>query len=1063
MAVFASLALFPSYSLDTSILVAVLIGVVLLALLTETLGWVFVGLVVPGYLASVFVIHPEAGVTIVVEALLTYGLARLLSGALSRTGAWSEFFGRERFFLVVLASVLVRLVSEVWLLPHVGQWLDAELGTSFTLDRTLYSIGLVLVPLTANAFWKLELRRGLLQVGVPVVLTYVILRFVLLPATNLSFSTLELTYEDVAQNFLASPKTYIILLTTAFLAARFNLLYGWDFNGILVPALIALTWFTPAKLVATFAEVLLLVLVVRALLKMPGLRTLNLEGPRKTVLVFFVGFTLKWIIGWLAAGRIPGLKVTDLFGFGYLVPTLLAVKILQKQVIGRVMFATAHTSLAGFLVGSLIGFGLGLFEPRPASALSVGAAGEPTPPLILERPLGVMAYARASAREFDTRSQPLPRRRGTLRRYAQLWVAIDAWLESAADADETKVRRLAAGLGLELHRLPLAEDAALQQYVLVERADLDSKVGWDTALLIPGAKGPILQVPRPVSEAPVAEAAAGVCERIACRAILVSGVDTLRAESSRGDAVRESRTPMGSANEALRERERLVLRADPSVAPGKPTFYLAGERSPQWKSALFDRTQLSRATPLEAMTNWGAPSVFALHVHPEDLYEEVTRGAGAFGAGLAQSELATVLAGRTPPRPLARPAEVATASELVVLERQVTRVLLANDAGGADLPPPALRLAWAQQMARMLGLGLAPVTGTGHGDPTWLLLDETPGRGAGAGLLLRSGGEPIALEVPASVQEPGTLPFALELWRQSNARALLFSDPGTVQPRAHAAAPRRVRTAFHAMHQALQSGLSEEGLVLQLRGYGLRPGLREDAVLAIDGVTSAQGRPQRLTRLLGEGGALAWINRSLRVHDGSPELVRLLNASPQSSFTRTFGGARLATLWLSDHLRGSYLPAARAEDVLAITRAAELPLAPGSPLKSMGAAALGTPSGPASSDLKAAFSSLVTLAERYVAQQDLESLDALIARQQTGRVQTSASARWSTEHGLPYLTLEARRGAEVLRAVTFLNQHEPAEPRLELTAGEADFTTAAERALSRRATVVIFGVQGEQQ
>ena len=31
----------------------------------------------------------------------------------------------------------------------------------------------------------------------------------------------------------------------------------------------------------------------------------------------------------------------------------------QKQVIGRIVFATRHTSFAGVLVGSLLGFGLG--------------------------------------------------------------------------------------------------------------------------------------------------------------------------------------------------------------------------------------------------------------------------------------------------------------------------------------------------------------------------------------------------------------------------------------------------------------------------------------------------------------------------------------------------------------------------------------------------------------------------------------------------------------------------------------------------------------------------------
>ncbi|MFP2932022.1 poly-gamma-glutamate biosynthesis protein PgsC/CapC, partial [Pyxidicoccus sp. 3LG] len=495
MALLSTLTLFPAYSLDTSILAAVLVGVLILALLTESFGWVFVGLVVPGYLASVFVIHPEAGVTVVVEAMLTYAVALGLSSGLSRTGAWSEFFGRDRFFAIVLSSVLVRAVSEAVLLPHVGLWLDARWGTSFALDRSLHSIGLVLVPLTANAFWKLKLRRGLLQVGVPVLLTYVLLRFVLLPATNLSFSSLELMYEDVAQDFLASPKAYIILLVTALLAARFNLHYGWDFNGILVPALLALTWLEPAKLLATLVEVLLLVLGTQALLATPGLRTLNLEGPRKTVLVFFLGFVVKWAIGWALGGRVPGLKVTDLFGFGYLVPTLLAVKILQKQAVARVMLATVHTSLAGFLVGSLVGFGLSLVEPRPAIALAPEPPHIQAPGLGLDTsPLGVMAHARATARENDASGVPLRRRNHELRQYSALWRAANAWLETADAEGQRRVRERAAALGLELRPLPRETPEAPERFALMERERVDGRRGWDTALLIPGAPGPVLEV-----------------------------------------------------------------------------------------------------------------------------------------------------------------------------------------------------------------------------------------------------------------------------------------------------------------------------------------------------------------------------------------------------------------------------------------------------------------------------------------------------------------------------------------------------------------------------------------
>ena len=60
--------LLPTSSMDSSILTPVLIGVLLVWLFQETLGWGLSGLVVPGYLASVLVIDPAAGALVLVEA-----------------------------------------------------------------------------------------------------------------------------------------------------------------------------------------------------------------------------------------------------------------------------------------------------------------------------------------------------------------------------------------------------------------------------------------------------------------------------------------------------------------------------------------------------------------------------------------------------------------------------------------------------------------------------------------------------------------------------------------------------------------------------------------------------------------------------------------------------------------------------------------------------------------------------------------------------------------------------------------------------------------------------------
>src|SRR5262249_58455608 len=102
----AMIPIFPPHGLDQTIHVAVLVGVWVLLFFTESFGWVWSGLVGPCYLASVFVIQPAAGATIVFESVLTFLVARLLSAGISATGAWSRFVGRGRFLVTVVVSAV---------------------------------------------------------------------------------------------------------------------------------------------------------------------------------------------------------------------------------------------------------------------------------------------------------------------------------------------------------------------------------------------------------------------------------------------------------------------------------------------------------------------------------------------------------------------------------------------------------------------------------------------------------------------------------------------------------------------------------------------------------------------------------------------------------------------------------------------------------------------------------------------------------------------------------------------------------------------------------------------
>ena len=80
---------FPTNGLDRSILSPVFVGLIFAAVFKEAFGWPLVALVVPGYLATLFVAAPLSGFAIVAEAMLTYLVARAVGRSSSHLFCWS--------------------------------------------------------------------------------------------------------------------------------------------------------------------------------------------------------------------------------------------------------------------------------------------------------------------------------------------------------------------------------------------------------------------------------------------------------------------------------------------------------------------------------------------------------------------------------------------------------------------------------------------------------------------------------------------------------------------------------------------------------------------------------------------------------------------------------------------------------------------------------------------------------------------------------------------------------------------------------------------------------------
>jgi hypothetical protein len=322
------------------------------------LGWVLSGLVVPGYLVPLMLVKPWSAAVVVVEGAITYFLVWLYSEKLSRASGFANFFGRDRFFALLLVSVIVRVCFDVLLWPALGEYLNSTFSLNFDYRNNLHSFGLIVVALIANQLWKPGLRKGFVVLGVTVFITFIAVRYLLMPFTNFSVGSLAYMYENLAASMLAGPKAYIVLLTTAFIASHFNLRYGWEYSGILIPALLALEWYQPFKLLITFVETFIILVAAGQLLKLKIFQRTTIEGARKVLFFFNISFFYKLILGHIIVTFFPRYLVSDFYGFGYLLSTLLAVKMHDKEIAAKITRASLQTSLVSLVVATCIGFGL---------------------------------------------------------------------------------------------------------------------------------------------------------------------------------------------------------------------------------------------------------------------------------------------------------------------------------------------------------------------------------------------------------------------------------------------------------------------------------------------------------------------------------------------------------------------------------------------------------------------------------------------------------------------------------------------------------------------------------
>ncbi len=366
--------LFSPNGLQHSLVISVCIGVVITTLLFERYGWVFSGLVVPGYLAPIFAIYPMSALTILAEAVITAVVVKVISNSAWKFRTHTPLFGRERFFMVVLVALVVRLGIEEFLLPQAARVLFPGRTDVLARMRDFGAIGLVVVPLAANLMWKPGLAKGLMQIGGCTLGVLAVIYGILTPLTNYNLAQLGAVYEDVSIDFALSAKLQIMIICGCLLAARMNLLEGWDFGGILLPPLIAISLLQPSRLIGTLVEVLLVVWIGRYVVKLPGLNRITWAGPRLVTFCFTVCVALKIVIGWVCYFLNPQWNASDFLGFGYILSSLLAIKLWNKSA-RTTLWPTLYVSAATFLLGTVVSFSLASASRWIESGMPGGGKG----------------------------------------------------------------------------------------------------------------------------------------------------------------------------------------------------------------------------------------------------------------------------------------------------------------------------------------------------------------------------------------------------------------------------------------------------------------------------------------------------------------------------------------------------------------------------------------------------------------------------------------------------------------------------------------------------------------
>lgn len=893
------LAIFPEGALASSVITTVLVGVWVTVFFNLRFGWVLSGLVVPGYLAPLILLEPVSAGVVALEAVITYAIVRLLSVYLAGAIGWTTFFGRDRFFALIIVSIAVRLVMDGVVLPPIAVWLNANYDLGFDWTRDLESFGLIVIALYANQFWKTGLARGIFTSGVIILLTLVIVRFGLMEMTNFRISDIGYLYELLAASLVASSKAYIILVLTAFLASRLNLRAGLDFNGLLIPALVALQWYEPMKIVTSIGEALIILALGSLLLRSPLYANRTMEGGRKLLLFFNVSFAWKMAVGYAVLWSGYEMKTADAYGFGYLLSTLVALKLHDKGGAVRMLTALTAVSAQGAVAGTVVGFGLSegarALAPITAEPEEIRPAPREVDSDLIAMSVQRRAYAASTAPPPDPDTL-IGFREGLRTLLAE--VAPDASnLEDLADAR----RKIAlAGLGVRVtddNRLVLenvVSQTGRTAYLIDPAATTDLTVSLPDAQ---GARG-------------LSSAAAALFELTGARALIVQGREEAALSTGPGSLFHAAHEALGGSvvQLATGQGAQSVMEVAGRYPQG---FDLAALETRVGDVELVSGAR-ARQTPQRAAARTG----FALlDLKPAALHALTAAVDGgeisvAEGPGGLPERLRAAVASNAE-APSARPPTVADLlyAETEILAPLIDNVLPALRAGTSLDEATENALLSLDVSARSIGYRLRVLRDSDGGARHVLLTSDAVSWGSFAFRIGR--GRPVFVHVPSGLRDRRTLNFGLSLFRRLDATAMLVSGridrDGLPAPDLNVLNPDHPPGLYDLVAKLLIQSRAGESVSLVLRNVG------EDTAGTLPGAEMVMS-PESLFGSTIPGAVAAETLANLSefgvdfvLHEGSAAYAGFEpGVLPQAGFLSARPRASFLSLWLAPDLLDLY-------------------------------------------------------------------------------------------------------------------------------------------------------------